>query len=387
MATDNDMEDYEALLEPSFNPTSFANDLLVATNSTRNELDISTAIKRVRFDINNIDLQLDKISAEDHEALIRELHSDVTKKQLFAQLDSPMDHINTSYQRIEKDLSVPYNKAVKTQEVLKKIHTTSYLLRSVTYFLHLIQQITEIQSSPHFAQSVSNNSKALFKLANLHNQLKAHISENSSLKSLKIIRDYEPIGFEQQRQLRELINSQIKAINDKTLDTIPHPTLRITFQALYSIDPQAPVTTIATLLSNNVAISVNTLTRVLNSPRNISSALDEVFRKAQFISKLSIILGTTTVDTTKNLLLEIQQQLELNSLVSGFWRNVAKKLEPKFRETMQRGGPVAKSLISYKDQIRTLMKRAVMESDESFKSEGVEVKMMLNAVASLDRLR
>jgi hypothetical protein len=388
MPDNRDTEDYEALVEDNFSPTNFANDLLIATNSTRSELDISTAIKRVKFDINNIDLELEKISAEDHESLIKGIHNDMAKKDFFAQLNSPLDHINTSYQRLEKDLLNPYNKAIKTQEVLKKIHTTSFLLRSVTHFLYLTQQIGELQSSPALEQTATKSPKILLKLANLHNQFKRLISDNPNLKSLKIIRDYDPIGLEKQRQLMDLIQSQIRSISDKNIYSAPESTIRYYFLALYALDSRTLVDSVSTLLSNNVIMSVNSLTRVLTSPRNMNGALEEVLKKANLITKISQILKETHTENNKKLLLdEVLQSMDISNLLSSFWRDVAKKFEPKFRETMLRGGPVAKSLISYKDQIRASIKRTVLSSDESLNPEGVEAKMMLNSVASLDRTR
>lgn len=380
-----ELEDYEGLLGDNFDAQGFANDLLLATNATRSELDISTAIKRVKFDVNNIDLQLEKVSGEGHESLIKEIHTDIAVKTQFAQLSAPLDHVSTSYQRLDKDLLVPYDKAVKTQDVLKRIHTASHLLRSLTYFLHLVQQIEEIQSSPHFEQSVKSP-KTLFKLSNLHNQLKTHIEDHSNLKSLKVMRDYEPMAFEKQRQFRELIQGQLRSISDKSLDSQQIAHTKAQFQALYMLDPEAFAQTVSTLLSNSVTVSVNILTRVLTSPRNINFALDETLKRANVISRLAKVLGETAVDN-KTLLNEALGPLEVDSLVSAFWRDVARKFEPKFRDTMTRGGPVGKSLISYKDQIRTSIKRAVLASEESLRPEGVEVKMMLNAVASLDRSR
>lgn len=375
------MEDYEGLIEDGFDAKGFANDLLIATNSSRKELDISTSIKRVRFDINNLELQMEKVSAEEHGSLINEIRVDMATKQMFEQLDQPLTHITSSYDRIQKDLLAPYNKALKTQEVLKKVHTTSFLLRSVTHFLLLIQQIQELQSAPQFLSTTSKHSSTLLKLANLHNQLDKHLAENPNLKSLKIIRDYEPVDFKQKLELKELITTQVRAISDKNLDSTSMSYLK----ALYALDQQYTLDTLKTILSNEVTISVNTLVRVLTSPRNISTALEQVLMRAKFIRKLSGYLHDTTLQSDKTLLSELLQSFELDSLLSVFWRNFAKKFEPKMRETMQRGGPVAKSLISYKDQIRSSIKRTVLQSDNSLTDHGVEVRMMLNSVRSLDR--
>lgn len=386
MSESRSLEDYAPLLDNNFSATSFANDLLLATNPVHHELDISTAIKRVKFDINDINLQLEKISSENHEALIQEIHKDQSIKGLFKDLSQPLDHINTSYQRLEKDLVQPYTEATKTQDALKKIHTTSYLLRSVTYFLYLIGQIESIHSNPSFEEHLKKNPKTMIKACNFHNQLKTHLDENVNLKSLKIIRDYEMIGSKRQQVLQEFIQSHIKSLNERTITQEPEATTKTFILSLYTLDPELLSSTIKTVLANNVVMSVNLLTRVLNSPRNFDSALTDVLKKAKFIVKFSSILEAAQTPQSTSLLSEVLQRLELTSLLSTFWRDVAKTFEVKFSETMKRGGPVAKSLVSYKDSIRTSIKRTVMASAEGvIKPEGVEVKMMLNSVGSLDR--
>lgn len=54
---------------------------------------------------------------------------------------------------------------------------------------------------------------------------------------------------------------------------------------------------------------------------------------------------------------------------------------------MNRGGPVAKSLSSYKEQIRASIIKKVTQSDASISKDGIEVRMMLNSVSTLERIR
>ncbi|CAM9024825.1 unnamed protein product [Wickerhamomyces anomalus] len=342
-----DLSDYDTFLEPDFNPISFANDLLLATNSSQNELDLSTSIKRVKFDINNIDLNLEKISTDDHDNLIKEIHKSITSKELFQQITPQLDHVNSSYQRLEKDIIDPYKEATKIQDALKKLHSTSYLLRSVT--------------------------------------------------------EYEPIAIERTRSLLQLLKNSIKSIDERSIKSKSDIELKETFQSLALLDKSELYNSIRELLSTNVIISVNFLTRVLNSPRNLENALDEVAKKGTLISKISKVLdqidlnSITDVESLstssqnniskKSLLNDLLDSLEIVNLLSVFWRDVAKKFELKFKETMNRGGPVAKSLSSYKEQIRASIIKKVTQSDASISKDGIEVRMMLNSVSTLERIR
>ncbi len=402
-----DLSDYDTFLEPDFNPISFANDLLLATNSSQNELDLSTSIKRVKFDINNIDLNLEKISTDDHDNLIKEIHKSITSKELFQQITPQLDHVNSSYQRLEKDIIDPYKEATKIQDALKKLHSTSYLLRSVTYFLYLVQQIEDFSNSEEISNTIPNNSKIntklLVKLSKYHQQLNTHISKNPNLKSLRIVREYEPIAIERTRSLLQLLKNSIKSIDERSIKSKSDIELKETFQSLALLDKSELYNSIRELLSTNVIISVNFLTRVLNSPRNLENALDEVAKKGTLISNISKLLdqidlnSITDVESLstssqnnvskKSLLNDLLDSLEIVNLLSVFWRDVAKKFELKFKETMNRGGPVAKSLSSYKEQIRASIIKKVTQSDASISKDGIEVRMMLNSVSTLERIR
>jgi len=397
-AEDIDFSDYDTFLEPDFNPIGFANDLLLATNSNQNELDISTSIKRVKFDINNVDLNLEKISAEEHDNIIKEIHKSNTSKELFQQLSPHLDLVNTSYQRLQKDIIDPYKEATKIQDALKKIHSTSYLLRAVTYFLYLVQQIEEITTSDSFV-TPGQNSKLLVKLAKYHQQLNSHILKNPNLKSLRLVRDYEPIALEKNKQLLTILRTSVKSIDERSIKSKSETEIKEIFQAFALLDKLELYRSINDLLLTNVTVSVNLLTRVLNSPRNLENALDEVRRKGTLISQVSKLLEQiplknvieqNTISTSSNkitLLADLLDTLEISNLLSIFWRDTAKKFEVKFRETMNRGGPVAKSLSSYKEQIRNSIVKKVVQSDPTLSKDGIEVRMMLNAVSSLERVR
>lgn len=379
----------------------------MATNSSQNELDLSTSIKRVKFDINNIDLNLEKISTDDHDNLIKEIHKSITSKELFQQITPQLDHVNSSYQRLEKDIIDPYKEATKIQDALKKLHSTSYLLRSVTYFLYLVQQIEDFSNSEEISNTIPNhskiNTKLLVKLSKYHQQLNTHISKNPNLKSLRIVKEYEPIAIERTRSLLQLLKNSIKSIDERSIKTKSDIELKETLQSLALLDKSELYNSIRELLSTNVIISVNFLTRVLNSPRNIENALDEVAKKGTLISKISKLLdqidlnSITDVESLstssqnnvskKSLLNDLLDSLEIVNLLSVFWRDVAKKFELKFKETMNRGGPVAKSLSSYKEQIRASIIKKVTQSDASISKDGIEVRMMLNSVSTLERIR
>ncbi|KAH3673026.1 hypothetical protein WICMUC_003939 [Wickerhamomyces mucosus] len=379
------VDEYEDVIDPSFDPITFSNDLLLATNSTPNELDLSTSIKRINFDIQNIDLQLDKISGEEHENLVQEIHQDVNSKQLLSQLSEPLNHINTSFQRLDKDLIKPYNDSIKLQDALKKIHSTAYLLRGVETFTQIIEQIEEISNSKNFDSTILKNNKTLLKLSNLYQNLQSHIDENSNLKSLKIIRDYETIAKSRKNHLIDLLINFIKQINEKT--KLNENELSTLLQSLYILDSKSLIGTISSIINVNITVSSNLLIRSLNSPRSFDSTFKEVSNKGLLISKISQSLSVLKINEDKSLLNFILAQLELIDLLSTFWRDIAKNFGKKFKETYNKNTSVGKLLAQNKSQFKKSIHDAVINSDVlgKFDENSIELRMMINSVSALDK--
>ena len=66
----NDLEDFEAYLEPDFDAINFANSLVISTNGhDNNQLDLRTPLKKLKYDLVELDKRMKWISSTNYESL------------------------------------------------------------------------------------------------------------------------------------------------------------------------------------------------------------------------------------------------------------------------------------------------------------------------------
>lgn len=58
----NDLEDFDSLLETNFDAKQFGNDLLKVTNNINTTtLDLNTSLKKLKYDLHEIDSRIDQL--------------------------------------------------------------------------------------------------------------------------------------------------------------------------------------------------------------------------------------------------------------------------------------------------------------------------------------
>lgn len=70
--TANELEDFEAYLESDFNAVKFAGDILSISNGSENpELDLATPLKKLKYDLNELEKRMKSISSSNYDSLIK----------------------------------------------------------------------------------------------------------------------------------------------------------------------------------------------------------------------------------------------------------------------------------------------------------------------------
>lgn len=398
----NDLDEFDTLADPNFSPASFANDLLLATNPVSNELDLFTSIKRIGFDMNNIGSQLDKISGEEHTKLVQEIHQDSKAKDLFKQLSLPLNQINTSFQRLDKDLIQPYKEAVKLQDALRRIHQTAYLMRGVDQFLALVQKIEDITNSKNYDPLVLlKNHKTLLTLSQLLHNLDFHLTKNPILKSMKLIRDYELIKLTKSKQLVNAIQQALRQLTEKNFDVAKSPMnyfseadVATYFQSLYLLDRKILTETVGIILNINITTSVNLLARSLSSKNLFKQTLMEVSAKGQFIGKIMKNLNKITFQDgnqeSVHLFSEVSKALQIKDFSLRFWTDVSTRFQPKFNDFVNAGSITAQAFRKDMVNLQESIKDAVLKSDVKdqkgvVKDDDPRVTLMLSCISQLEQ--
>lgn len=234
----NELEDFEAFLETNFDPQQFANELLLATNGQENpHLDLVTPIKKLKFDIQECDKRIEKISSSNYSSLISNFQKIAEyQKILTTQINPNLERINAPFKRIKQEVVEPFDEAMKLNKALKRIHLTLELLRGTSFFIFIIQQIEELTSVL--------NERDLVRLAKLHIQINQMYQDATSEKgaevsvlSVKLIRDYQSIAISKRSNfLSQCINVVSGDFNHPSTLERKNQKLHSHLSALYILD-------------------------------------------------------------------------------------------------------------------------------------------------------
>ncbi|KAG7892254.1 hypothetical protein OGATHE_005638 [Ogataea polymorpha] len=387
------MSEYAAYLE-DFDPLKYANELVVSTNNVEeSELDLTTSIKRLQFDLKDVEKRLQKTASENYTTLISELDTAEELHNTIQLIKPSLKQVNASYARLETEILQPYNESSNLHSALRKIHQTSNLLRSSTYFIYLISRIEEIDKTD---QELNKKPfKSLISLARLLNQVKIHLADSPFLKSLKLVRDYESFQQLQTAKVMDICNTHLKNLS---LSYDAQSMLNL-INALSIMSSESFYNQLQQLLSLKIAAAINLIIKNLNNTKSLDRVFAEVSASGRLINQLEKVMksnkwqdANNTKDTQPSTLTiyeKVNSVLQFgSSLGTLFWKDTAIGVEPKFKEIVTRGGPIARNLRQLKEEIKNFIKNAVLDSFDGDRGpECLEVRMMLNSVASLDTAR
>ncbi|QPG76546.1 hypothetical protein FOA43_003935 [Brettanomyces nanus] len=381
----SDLSDYEAYLEDDFEPANFANGLVLSTNNPDDDsIDLLTSLKRLKFDLKDIDKRIKRSVDANCSDLLSEFENVERFSATVSELDPAWKQLNSSYSRLDTEILEPYNECNRIHSALRRIHQTSTLLRSSVYFLYLIGKIEEIDKSD---QAMNRKPfKNLLLLAKLLDQVRAHLADSSYLKSLKLVRDFEQFQPSLITHCVDLCAANFKQFN---VDQCDSPSILNIVNALLYLSEGTFYNQLQQLLSTKVNQSVTSITRSLNNLKSFHRVFEEVSKNAKLFATLDKLMNENPfIDPAgdRKIWDEVKVKLDMNtSLVTGFWRDVATGIEPRFRAIILKGGPISRNLKSSQDDIKSLIKQSVLSSlQDGQVGECIEVTLMLNSVHSLD---
>lgn len=344
------IEDFEAFLEDDFDPTKFAASLLLATNvADDSELDLATPIKKLQFDANECESRMELLARTHTSELVDSfLKVESTKKVMHESVTPLVERVKNSYARIQREVLEPYKEASQLNEALKRIHTTSTLLRGAGFLILFIQQLQECEaagSDPVRMARLYDYMDRFYKGKLLPNSV-----EFGDVFSLKFVKEYRPIY---QSRYREFLDSLSEKISN---DIAHHNSFRETNDALRSnilalriLDKKELFLVLDKgALSKSVQIASTQLSRALQSPRSFGAALEDTKQFAElFITTLEALLSACRPQENTLLYTEfVDEYLGAESLRFVYWDRLVSKFKRNIATTMARGGPIAKSLVN-----------------------------------------
>ncbi|OTA55813.1 hypothetical protein K449DRAFT_438372 [Hypoxylon sp. EC38] len=400
--------DYEAFLDPSFSPSSFANTLVLATNNpTDTPLDLSTPLSKVLFDAQEIDSHIDLLTTRSAIPLLT-----YTKEQteasgkIISEIDNQVKSLNESYKQLEKEVIQKHAEADEVRQVAARLWETLKLGRSVGRCLQLGRQL-EIQHA-----EITSSGSGTTSGGSKKEDHRALVRCAHTLLSLREILDKkapgeEGYGLDRVNAIRSLQDSVIGPI-EKSVRSASEQIIRefnigsasgtATFAqteeakarmisaavALYLISPvtgtkpekwtpQLLLQALEVYLRNALQSSIASLARSLATLPSLDRTLAEVSARCQNITALEVILATTNAPAhpllpahkhNANLLQPLLAYLETGSLASYFWRTMASSLSTRVQEIVNRGGVSARTLKTNRNTVGEAIRECVIRGSQ-----------------------
>lgn len=135
--------DYEAFLDPSFSPTSFANTLVTATNNPSDSpIDLSTPLSRVLFDVQEVDTHIHTLTTRSALPLLSHTQQQTeASERVIHEVEAKVASLKEGYSRLEKEVLRRHEAADEVRVAVERLWQTVSIGRSVGRCLQFGRQL------------------------------------------------------------------------------------------------------------------------------------------------------------------------------------------------------------------------------------------------------
>ena len=138
--------DIDSLTSDDFSPYTHANDLVLATNNPSDPtIDLTTPLSRVLFDLQEIDSHIHTLTSRSAlDILTYTSTQNAAAQRILTKVEEERGRLNTSYERLEKEVLVRHQKAVDAKVIAQRSWELLRLGRGVQRILNLARQFEVI---------------------------------------------------------------------------------------------------------------------------------------------------------------------------------------------------------------------------------------------------
>lgn len=407
--------DYETFLDPSFSAASFANSLVLSMNNPQDtQLDLSTPLSRVLFDVQEIDTHIDSLTTKSALPLLTYTKDRAdASDRILSEVESQVASLTEEYKILEKEVIQRHEAASQVQLAAERLCETIRLGRTVGRCLLLGRQL-EVQMS-EFQGSASAGKKGdhramvraastVVSLREIMGSSKAdsgleRVDAITTLQANLVTPSERTVLSRAQQVVKEFSMSSLLASTaanqSSTADSITNYsqtedtksratsallTLYILSPVSFPFQPDLLIKALQDYLQTALKSSLASLTRSLATLPTLDRTLVEISARCQNIVALEALLesikppphpllsrvsrspsdGTSDAPPgIPNFLSPLLHSLDTASLPSYFWRTLASALSPRVQEILNRGGVSARTLRSNKDGVREKLRGCV----------------------------
>ncbi|VVT46492.1 uncharacterized protein SAPINGB_P001240 [Magnusiomyces paraingens] len=368
MSLQSDYVDYDVFLDIKFDPIAFANTLVVATNAPNDaEVDLATPAKRLGYDLAEVKERIEKLTTDKYDALITEGVNVQEMSRALEPLKPAVENLTAAYGKLQRDIMAPFYQAQHIHGALRRLHATTGLLRSLTWFLYLVRQVSAIMdplltsdssssSSPSSAPRTARQAnlfaipdgRLLLRAAQTVISLHKQLSMEPALRSVQVIRTFESsLLGKYEARLTQHCQNIIRFYTLTSASTVPLPTSNSinvddydtlaahAASALAILNPNALVGSLVRFVESQAQASVTELTRSLPSlnlsMQAFTNALGTIADRARFVGRYENALRhSISDDILSRAVGKFGDKAE--SLVGEYWADFADAAEQRLRE-------------------------------------------------------
>ncbi|RPA78283.1 hypothetical protein BJ508DRAFT_184974, partial [Ascobolus immersus RN42] len=335
--------DYLAFLSPTFSPPSFANILTLQTNTPHDpSLDLSTPLSRITFDIQEIDSHITSLTTKSALPLLEYAQrNQLASTQLVDGLESELARLTETYTRLEADVLLGGSRDVDNLDIirsLKKDYVQPALNQLVNKASVLISNFSTTTSSNAgkaggltSIQLEESRTKLIASFQTLQILSAIDKSAGSSGLLIKAVQDY--------------VHSQARAFFEglKRGGLTEKPSME---RSLADLEAR---TKSITFLENVLHSISHTDSKPSTKPITTTTTDSDSEEDDE----------TTEAPPSSTLLTPVLTALDAPTLPTAFFRTIAKGLETRVNDVLQRGGNNARMLRSLRQVLREGLREAV----------------------------
>ena len=390
--------DYEAFLDPDFSPDSFANSLILATNNPSDtQLDLSTPLSRVLFDVQEIDTHIHTLTTKSALPLLNYTkEQDEAGQRIVNEVEAQVAGLIDGYQRLEREVIQRYEIADEVRLCVERLWQTVKIGRAVGRCLLLGRQLEAQMAEVGSGISTKKEDhramiRAATTLATIRQLLAASgpdeegehlsgINHVTNLQSTLLASSDTSLQNKGQQIIREFSMSSLTPTTSgpATYAQSEETKARMTsaLLTLHLISPQLQLSALQAYLRTSLTSSLAAITRALANLPNLDRTLLEVSARCQNIVALESLLETvkppppagteTAKDDSehKDFLQPLLASLDTSSLPSYFWRSLAEGLAARVSDLVGRGGVAARALRNQRDRVRESIRDCVLKGSQ-----------------------
>lgn len=369
MSLQSDYVDYDVFLDPKFDPIAFANSLVIATNSPNDpEVDLATPTKRLGYDLDEVKDRITQLTSTKQDTLITEGSNIKEMRKALDPLKPAVENLNTSYAKLQRDIMAPFYQAQHIHGALRRLHATTGLLRSLSWFLYLIRQVSAIMDPLASVPAATLESPRTARQANLYaipdgrlldragqtlSSLKKLLAIEPALRSVQVIRTFESsLLTRYESRLTQHCQNIVRFYTLTSSSSVPLPsnssanvddydTLAAhAANTLAMLNPDLLVLALSRFVQSQAQASVTEIGRSLPS-LNLSiqaftNALSTTADRAKFVGRYENSLKhSVQEDILRNAAENINPSHFTNvekTLVTEYWSELGNSIEQRVRE-------------------------------------------------------